>query len=167
MASRAFAVSAVPVVVSAGAFVVAARASVATVEVAAVVSAEFPVAGGHRRRAVVVSAAPVLMLLLDALPLLVLLLPEPIKLLLMFVLESGIGGCRVRCPQRRRTVRIDASVTRRWIPRLVSTLGILGRTVRTGGSPRFHCAMRFESARANAGSNVGPAVVHRSQQSPI
>ena len=56
-ASPAFAVPAVPVVVSAGVSVAAARASVATVEVAAVVCAESPVARGHRRRAVVVFAA--------------------------------------------------------------------------------------------------------------
>ena len=57
-ASPAFAVSAVPVVVSAGASVAAPHAFVATVEVAAVVCAAFPVASGHQRRAVVISAAP-------------------------------------------------------------------------------------------------------------
>lgn len=58
MVSLAFVVFAVPVVVSVGAFVAAVRASVATVEVAAVVCAECPVASGHQRRAVVLSAAP-------------------------------------------------------------------------------------------------------------
>jgi len=57
-ASPAFAVSAVPVVVSAGASVVALRASAPIAELAAVVCAEFPVASGYQRRAVVVFAAP-------------------------------------------------------------------------------------------------------------
>lgn len=56
MASPVFAVSAVPVADSAAAFVVAARASGLTAEVAAVVCAESPVVFGHRRCAVVVFA---------------------------------------------------------------------------------------------------------------
>ena len=57
-AAPVFAGVVAPVVVSAGAFVAAVRASVVTVEVAAVVCVEFPVGCGHRRRAVVVFAAP-------------------------------------------------------------------------------------------------------------
>jgi len=58
MASRAFAVSAVPVVVSAGAFVVAARVYGPIAEVAAAVCAESLVACDHRRRAVAVFVVP-------------------------------------------------------------------------------------------------------------
>lgn len=54
----AFALFAVPVVAFAGASAAAVHAFVATVEFAAVVCAEFPVACGHRRRVVVASAAP-------------------------------------------------------------------------------------------------------------
>ena len=103
------------------------------------------------------------MFLLDALPLLVLLLPEPIKLLLVLLLQGGIDGSRVRRSQRSGTISVDASVTRRWIPRPICFLGILGRTVRTAVSPRFHRAMRFELARTSAGSNVWLAMVHRNQ----
>ena len=58
MASRAFAASAVPVAVSAGAFVVAARVSGPIAEVAAAVCAESLVACDHRRRAVAVFVVP-------------------------------------------------------------------------------------------------------------
>src|SRR6266852_432462 len=58
MASRAFAASAVPVVVSVGAFVVAARVYGPIAEVAAVVCAESLVACDHRRRAVAVFVVP-------------------------------------------------------------------------------------------------------------
>ena len=56
LASPAFAVSGVPVVVSAGAFVVAVGASVPAAGVVAAVCAESPAASGHQRRAVVVFA---------------------------------------------------------------------------------------------------------------
>ena len=52
------------------------------------------------------------------------------------------------------------------LPGLFLSLG-RGRAVRTDGSRRFHAAMRVELPRPNAGSNIGPAVVHGSQQSPI
>ncbi len=55
--SPAFAVSAVPAAASPGVSVVAVRASDPTAEFAAVVCAAPPVACGHQRRAVVVSAA--------------------------------------------------------------------------------------------------------------
>ena len=58
VASPVFAVSAVPVVVSAGAAAVAVRACAPSAELAVVVYAEFPVACGHQRRAVVVFAVP-------------------------------------------------------------------------------------------------------------
>src|SRR6266852_307630 len=58
MASRAFAASAVPVVVSAGAFVVSARVFGPIAEVAAAVCAEPLVACDHRRRAVAVVVVP-------------------------------------------------------------------------------------------------------------
>ena len=57
-ASPAFAVSAVPVVASAGASVAAVRAFAPTDEFAVAVCAECPVASGHRLRVAVVSAAP-------------------------------------------------------------------------------------------------------------
>ena len=58
MASQAFAVSAVPVVVSVGAFVVAARVYGPIAEVAAAVCSESLVAYDHRRRAVAVFVVP-------------------------------------------------------------------------------------------------------------
>ena len=57
-ASPAFAVSAVPVVASAGASVAAVRAFAPTAEFAVAVCAEWSVASGHRLSVAVVSAAP-------------------------------------------------------------------------------------------------------------
>ena len=58
MAASPAAVSAVPVAVSVGAFVAAVRVSGPTVEAAAAVFAECPVACGHQRLVAVISAAP-------------------------------------------------------------------------------------------------------------
>src|SRR6266478_4601153 len=103
------------------------------------------------------------MFLLDALPLLVLPLPEPIKLLLVFLIQRGIDGRF----QRRRTVRVGASVARRWIPRLVFFLWVLGGAVWTGESARFHRTVAVKSARARSGSNIWTTVIHGSQQSTV
>jgi hypothetical protein len=83
-----------------------------------------------------------LMFLLDALPLLVLLLPEPIKPLLVFLIQSGIDRSGVGRLRGRRPVR-------------------------TGESTRFRRATGLELTRTNAGSNIWPTMVHGSQQSPI
>jgi hypothetical protein len=104
-----------------------------------------------------------LMVLLDALALLALLLVETIQLLLVFLLQRGIDVSGVGRFHRRRTVRVGVSVGRRCIPRPVSFPGVFGRTIRTGGSARFHCGMAVELAGPLAGRNVWAAMVHGSQ----
>src|SRR6267143_4114898 len=107
------------------------------------------------------------MSLLDALPLLGLLLAQPIKLLLVLLLQRRIDGSGIWRFQRRRTVWVGASLVRQGISPPVIFLRVLGGAVRTARSARFHRGMAVEFARPHTGSNVWPAAVHGSQQSAI
>src|SRR6266568_1857301 len=97
------------------------------------------------------------MFLLDALPLLGLLLVEPIEFLLVPLVQRGIG---VWPSERRWTVSV-AAFGIRW------PVWSLGGALRTRRSARFHSATAAQLAGPNTGGHVWPAVVHRSMQSPI
>jgi len=102
------------------------------------------------------------MFLLDALPLLGLLLVEPIEFLQVPLVQRGIGGGGVWRSQRRGTVSLLRSP---FAGRFVS-FG-LSEGVRTRGATRFHTATAAHLAGPNTGGHVWPAVVHGSMQSPI
>src|SRR5438309_4041442 len=97
------------------------------------------------------------MFLLDALPLIGLLVAEPIEFLLVPLVHRGIGVWRSR---RRWTVSVAAFAIR-W------PVWTLGGAVRTRRATRFHTATAAQLAGPNTGGHVWPAVVHGSMQSPI
>src|SRR5712691_5573045 len=100
-----------------------------------------------------------LMFLFNALPLLALLLAEPIELLLLFLVQRRIGVGGVRRSQRRRAVRVGAHAIRRRIPRTIRFPRVFGKASRSVRSASGHSATTAKLTRPRSGRDIWTTLI--------